>query len=83
MFQKMFHKQWDAEVRGPEHDGCAPRARDMLKMREREGSGVLGAREDRGKLGGEASKHSAEVSIPRRRRSPELSQYSAEKSEPQ
>ena len=22
MFQKMFHKQWDAEARGPEHDGA-------------------------------------------------------------
>ena len=47
----------------------------MLKLREREGSGVLGAREDRGKLGGGKS---AEVSFPRRRRSPELSQCSAE-----
>ena len=33
----------------------------MLEMREREGSDVLGAREDRGNVGREASKHSAEV----------------------
>ena len=33
----------------------------MLEMREREGSDVLGAHEDRGKGGTEASKHSAEV----------------------
>ena len=50
----------------------------MLEMREREGSDVLGAREDRGKGGREASKHSAEVGIPRRRRSQEVSWCSAE-----
>ena len=33
----------------------------MLEVRERGGSDVLGAREDRGKGGRESSKHSAEV----------------------
>ena len=50
----------------------------MLEMREREGSDVLGAREDPGRRGREASKHSAEVEIPKERRSQEVSQYSAE-----
>ena len=39
----------------------------MLEMREREGSDVLGAREDPGRRGREASKHSAEVGIPQGR----------------
>ena len=59
------------------------RASDMLEMREREGSDVLGAREDPGRRGRDASKHSTEVGIPQERRSQEVSQYSAEKSAPQ
>ena len=54
----------------------------MLEMREREGSDVLGAREDRGKWGREASKHLAEVDIPQERVK-EVSQYSAEVDAPQ
>ena len=49
----------------------------MLEMREREGSDVLGAREDRGNWGREASKHSSEVGFPQER-DKEVSQYSAE-----
>ena len=54
---------------------CVLRASEK---REREGSDVLGAREDRGKGGREASKHSAKVGRPQRRRSQEVSQYLAE-----
>ena len=51
------------------------RASDVLEMREREGSDALGAREDRGKGGEDASKHSAEVDASQ---DEEVSQYSEE-----
>ena len=66
MFQKMFlevcrliHKQWGAGAQGPEHDGAY--LEQVTCSRLREGSDVLGAREDPGRRGREASKHAAEV----------------------
>ena len=42
-------QQWDRRSARSRTRWCVPRASDVLEMREREGSDVLGAREDRGK----------------------------------
>ena len=73
--QETLHEDSGKGRKAPHHrlQWTQPRQRRHTSLRARGGPDVWGTREDLGRRGREASKHSAEVGIPQ-----EVSQYSAE-----